>query len=73
MAKPTIDQYRKACKGADYIYIINDKKFRIMWKWADQFGVRCDETGEQYSFRYEDVEKHNIMFMVLCPVDVLAL
>lgn len=73
MTEPTVDQYRKAWKGADYIQIRNDKKYRIMWKWADQFGVRSDETGEQYAFGYEDIAKHNITFLVLCPVDVSSL
>lgn len=66
----TIEQYRKACAAADYIQIPNDKKFRIMWRWADQFGVRNDETGEQYSFQYDEVESLNIVFLILCPVDI---
>lgn len=71
--KYTAEQARAASKIADYIVLPDNRRFRVMWRFHDQFGVRSDETGEQYAFTPEEAANLQLGFLVLCPIDMATM
>jgi hypothetical protein len=67
-----IKRWRKAIASSPFV-LLDGRQFMIMWKWYDQFGIRNLETGEQYSFTYEEAIKHKLLPLLLCPVDIASI
>jgi hypothetical protein len=67
------EKYRRAINQAPFVLMPDRRPFMVMWRWADQFGVRNNETGEQYSFRYEEAIRQGVSPLALAMIDIHAI
>lgn len=66
----TIKKWRQAIKLSEWVLLPDRRKFMIMWRHYDQFGVRNLETGEQYAFSYQEAARLGLVPLCLCPIDL---
>jgi hypothetical protein len=65
-----LNKWRTGLRACQYVKLPDGRDFRVMWRHSDQFGVRHDETGEQYSFTYQDAITMKLQPLILCPLDI---